>query len=222
MTHLLPVDHIVVLVRDLEPARAAFMQAGFTATPVARHSEAMGTANSCIMLDGVYIELMGIVAETPANESWRALLAAGQGLKGIALASDDIEATAAMLASKGIAGEARDFSRAMPEGDLRFSVIRLPRELTPGLQCIYCQHHTRGLLWTPQAMRHDNGARRILSVGAPGVSALVPFTVSRGGLAVEEREAGCLLVEARKSISAECRKAIADETGIAIETRPLA
>ena len=40
----------------------------------------MGTANSCVMLQGNYIELMGVVAETPANEGWRTLLASGPGL----------------------------------------------------------------------------------------------------------------------------------------------
>lgn len=193
MTVDLAIDHLVVVVPDLEAARAAFGAAGFTATPIARHSETMGTANSCIMLDGRYIELMGIVADTPANEGWRSLLASGAGLKGIALATSDIAATAALLADLQIRTEpARHFSRAMPEGDLRFSVIRLPRDLTPGLQCICCQHHTRDLLWTPASMRHANGATHIIAASAPGVDALASlgFAPSAATIPVSAGEAG--------------------------------
>ncbi|TYR31570.1 VOC family protein [Mesorhizobium microcysteis] len=216
----LPVDHLVCVVNDLSRAVTSFVDADFTATPISRHSDAMGTANSCILLDGAYIELMGIVAGTPANEGWRALLAQGHGLKGIALASDDIAATEKALELQGIAGEVRHFSRAVPEGELRFSVIRLPREMTPGLQCLYCQHHTPALLWTLDAMRHANGATRILSASAPGVEALSPLAVSTDGLPMADTPQAAIVIGTAEPVSAERRDAILAATGIAIETRP--
>ncbi len=219
MTLHLPLDHLVVLVPDLDAARAAFADAGFNPTPIARHSEAMGTANSCIMLDGSYIELMGMVADTPANEGWRALLATGAGLKGFALASDDIAATAAALAAKQIdAGPPRHFSRAMPEGELRFSVIRLPRELTPGLQCIFCQHHTPQLLWTADAMRHPNGAQRIEAAAATGALALTPLA-DPAGIPVEDADEGTIAIAMREPIPAAQLAAIEATCGIRIEQR---
>lgn len=222
MTLHLPVDHFVVLVHDLEDARQVFLAAGFSATPVSRHSDEMGTANSCVMLDGGYIELMGMVAGTPANEGWRALLGEGPGLRGIALASGDIDATAAMLTAKGIdAGPPRHFSRATSEGELRFSVIRLPRALTPGLQCIYCRHHTPELLWTPQAMRHDNGASRIVSARAAGIDALRPLAVA-AGLPVEDGAEGEIGIAMARPVAPEALDAIRHAAGIRIAPRTTA
>lgn len=219
MTLHLPLDHLVVLVPDLDAARAAFADAGFNPTPLARHSEAMGTANSCIMLDGAYIELMGMVADTPANEGWRALLATGAGLKGFALASADIDATAAALAASQIEAEpVRRFSRAMPEGELRFSVIRLPRALTPGLQCIYCQHHTPDLLWTADAMRHPNGALRIEAASAAGVGALAPLA-DPAGTPVGEADQSTIAIAMREPIPVAQLAAIEATCGIRIEPR---
>lgn len=223
MSFYLPIDHFVVLVSNLEAARQSFMDAGFAATVITRHSEAMGTANSCIMLQGNYVELMGMVDETPANEGWRALLASGPGLRGIALASSDVEATSATLAAKHIrAAPPLNFSRLTAEGELRFSVVRLPRDLTPGLQCIYCQHHTPDLLWTPQAMTHPNGATRIVEASVPGALALKPLESDKSGigaLPVRAAAMGSIAVETREPISKACTDAIALTSGIHIETK---
>lgn len=217
MTLHLPVDHLVVLVADLDAARAAFCDAGFNPTPITRHSEAMGTANSCIMLEGSYIELMGIVADTPANEGWRTLLEAGPGLKGFALASDDIAATAAALAAKQIDAEPmRHFSRETGQGELRFSVIRLPRDLTPGLQCIFCQHHTPDLLWTEADKRHPNGAQRIEAASANGTLSLAPLA-GDDGIPVEDTEEGTIAVALQEAIPVAQLAAIEATCGIRIE-----
>lgn len=221
MTIHLPVDHLVTVVSDLEKARAAFANAGFTVTPIARHSEAMGTANACIMLRDVYIELMGIVAETPANEGWRALLEAGPGLRGVALRSTDIAETATMLANRGIEAEpGRDFSRQMPEGELRFSVVRLPRTLTPGLQCLYCQHHTPQLLWTSQAMQHANGATRISAASVAG-SAALSVLASEDGMPIADEPEDRIAINLNAALSSADRDAIHRETGILIEKTPV-
>lgn len=222
MTLLLPVDHLVVLVPDLDAARAAFIDAGFNATPVTRHSEAMGTANSCIMLKGTYIELMSVVAETPANEGWRALLAAGAGLRGFALASEDIEETAGLLAAKQIDAEpVRHFSRETAKGELRFSVIRLPRASTPGLQCIFCQHHTPKLLWTRDAMRHPNGATRLEGASASGIWSLAMLGRCSATFAtpIEEAEEGTIAIAMREAIPVAQLAAIEATCGIRLEPR---
>jgi hypothetical protein len=89
-------------VPDLEAAGAAFEAAGFHVMPQTLHSPAMGTANRCLMLQGAsYIEIMGIVAETEANATWRRLLSDGTGIRGFALRSTDIDASACELASLG-------------------------------------------------------------------------------------------------------------------------
>lgn len=173
MTLFLPVDHVILLVSDPDSAGAAFGKAGFTVTPLARHSAAMGTANRCVMLEGSYIELLGIMQATPANAGWRRLLDKGAGLRGFALRSEDIEASVAELNGKGMATEpVRHFSRPMEGGELRFSIARLDPATTPGYQCLACQHRTPELLWRPELTRHANGARSLLSISTPGARAL--------------------------------------------------
>ncbi|SEP94775.1 Glyoxalase-like domain-containing protein [Faunimonas pinastri] len=176
MTMRLPIDHVVVLVPDLAAAGAAFEAAGFQVTPEARHSPQMGTANRCVMLAGSYIEIMGVVEPTAVNAGWRELLAAGIGIRGLAFRSTDIRATVERLQANGIAAEAvREFSRSTPDGQLRFSIARIAREETPGLQCLFCQHHTPQLLWRPNMLVHPNGASGLESVGLPSPDGLQCF-----------------------------------------------
>lgn len=177
MTSFLPLDHVIILASDPQQAGAAFGEAGFTVTPFSRHSASMGTGNCCIMLEGAYIEIIGVVEATPANAGWRGLLEKGAGIRGIALKTADVEAISREIAEKtGIAPEpVRHFSRQTADGELRFSVARIDTASTPGFQCLACQHHTPELLWRPELMRHANGARRLVSVSTPGVDILQPF-----------------------------------------------
>ena len=52
-------DHLVLCVRDLEAARAAYTHFGFTVTPRAVHP--FGTGNSLVQLEGTYLELLTVV-----------------------------------------------------------------------------------------------------------------------------------------------------------------
>ncbi|WP_018897716.1 VOC family protein [Rhizobium sp. 2MFCol3.1] len=173
MSIRLPVDHVVILVADLDAAGAAFEAAGFHVTRKTLHSAAMGTANRCVMLDGSYIEIMGMVAETIANATWRKVLSDGAGIRGLALRSTDIEASAQALARHAIPAEpVRHFSRMTEDGELRFSITRIDPAATPGLQCLVCQHHTAELLWLPQTLVHANGAARLASITLPQAGSL--------------------------------------------------
>jgi hypothetical protein len=187
MSLRLAIDHVVILVADLKAAGSAFEDAGFHVTLQTRHSPAMGTANRCVMLDGgSYVEIMGIVAETPANATWRSLLAAGAGIRGLALRSMDIDASARELASLGIAAEpVRHFSRMTDDGELRFSITRIDPAATPGVQCLICQHHTAKLLWRPETMNHANGASSLTSVILPQVGSLSALPPNGNGEGIE-------------------------------------
>lgn len=188
MSLRLPIDHVVVLVQDLEAVGSALETAGFHVTPQTRHSPAMGTANRCVMLDGSYIEIMGIFVETPANATWRNLLSQGAGIRGLALGSRDIGASARALASLGIAAEpVRHFSRMTDDGELSFSITRIDPATTPGLQCLVCQHHTADLLWRPDTMNHANGAARLASIVLPQASSLSALPRAEGDAGVEAR-----------------------------------
>lgn len=208
----LPVDHLVALVPDLEAAGAAFRAAGFTTTPLALHSAAMGTANICVMFPNGYLELMGMVTQTEANVGWRSLLALGPGLRGVAFDSPDIDATARDLAAAGLSPEpVRHFSRAVPEGELRFSVTRLSRDVTPGLQCLYCQHHTRALLWQPHLLRHANGAGAMLQAALPDAASLAPLVPLAGTSGLLPLHSGASAL----TLAREARHPAPDDTALA-------
>lgn len=196
MSVKLPIDHVVILVADLDTAGKAFEAAGFQVTPKALHSAAMGTANRCVMLDGNYIEILGIVVETEANATWRTLLADGAGIRGIALRSDDIDASALALASAAIPAEpVRHFSRMTGDGELRFSITRIDPAATPGLQCLVCQHHTADLVWRPETMAHTNRAARLSGIFLPQASMLSGLAQDAGedGVFVEIGEGRLVL-----------------------------
>jgi hypothetical protein len=161
-------DHVVVLVEDLDAAADSFGALGFIVTQTAQHSPEMGTANRCIMLATTYIELLKIVRPTERNAGWRALLTGGPGLRGLALRSDDVEATAARLAQRGLlAGPPLSFSRVTGNGTLEFSVVRASGTADSGLQLFACQHRTSHLLWTPQKTVHTNGAADLAKLTVP-------------------------------------------------------
>lgn len=61
MTSGRSIDHIVIAVRDLDHASAAFSTAGFTLTPRAKHENRMGTSNQLAQFsERNFIELLEV------------------------------------------------------------------------------------------------------------------------------------------------------------------
>ncbi len=79
------VDHVFLLVNDLEKSAEQYRRFGFTLSPRGLHSKEKGTGNYTIMFPDDYFELLGIVSETDGNLHQREKLAAqGEGLHAIA------------------------------------------------------------------------------------------------------------------------------------------
>ncbi len=159
---MLSLDHAIVLVRDLDPAAAAYRRLGFSLTARGYH-EGLGTANHTIMFERTYLELLAVVASGPGSARWTQILERREGLAGVAYATRDARATAATLRSRGIAvPDVIDFSRpvAIPEGtvDARFSVAHLPADVTPSLPAFFCEQRTPEAVWRPEWQRHPNSA----------------------------------------------------------------
>ena len=74
LKHLAGLDHVVILVRQLDKAAESWSRLGFTVSPRGTHSGHLGSANHTIMLGPDYIELLGILTETPHNAPSRAFL----------------------------------------------------------------------------------------------------------------------------------------------------
>src|SRR5512145_919401 len=107
--HLNGIDHVVVLVRDLERARDAYARMAFTLTPRGYHT--LAAQNHCIMFGRDYIELLSVPKPHPAMQYFTDFLAQGEGLGAVALATDDAAAARAGMTAAGIAAdEPLDFS----------------------------------------------------------------------------------------------------------------
>jgi len=162
--HVLGIDHVVILVRDLDKAQQAYARMGFTLTPRGLHT--LGSQNHCLMFGRDYVELLALPKPHPAMQYFTDFLAKGEGLGAIALATDDAGGLYASFAADGIAADAPlDFSRPVEGlGDARFRIAQLPTDASPGCGMFACQHFTRELVWRPDYQRHPNGATEIAAV----------------------------------------------------------
>ncbi len=167
------IDHVFLLVRELDSAAARWRRLGFTLSPKGLHSTHKGTANHTIMLDGDYVELLGVVNPTPANATQRAALARGEeGLAAVACKIDDAREAVAALGALGIpTTDVMDFERpvALPAGGsgrAAFSIAAFAPDAVPHGHVFMCQHHTRDSVWLPELVRHPNGARRLAGLVA--------------------------------------------------------
>jgi catechol 2,3-dioxygenase-like lactoylglutathione lyase family enzyme len=169
------IDHLLIVVSDLDRAAATYRRLGFTLSPRAVHSAHMGTANHTIMLQRDYFELLAVLAPTQANAHWRAALAGGEGLAGFAAATPSAAMAGAAWNNAGFAaGDILAFSRAVERAggiraQARFEVVTLPAGAVPAMSIFACAQLTRDAVWLPELLDHPNTARAIrkLSIAAP-------------------------------------------------------
>ncbi|KAI9030565.1 glyoxalase-like domain-containing protein [Hyaloraphidium curvatum] len=175
LKHIAGVDHVVVAVRALDAAAAAWRALGFTLSPRGEHPPQLGTANHTLMLsDGDYIELLAPVIDTDFNAAMRAFLARGEGIDRVAFKTDDAAAGVAELKARGIdAAGPINFARPvdLPEADgggsaeAAFNVLLYPPSARPaGLGLFACQQLTPDTVWIKSLCRHANGARGLVRV----------------------------------------------------------
>ncbi|MGH6718584.1 MAG: VOC family protein, partial [Alphaproteobacteria bacterium] len=161
-------DHVLVGVRDLATARAAYRRLGFTVTPRGRHV-GWSTGNTCVMFPEDYVELIGVVdPASPRRPIEQRIAEAGDVGVGLALASDDEQRALRSLAAAGLAPEARSLARLLetPEGTVepRFALVHVPPEATPEIPIFVCRHLTPDLVRRPAWLAHANTARGIASL----------------------------------------------------------
>lgn len=165
--NLLGLDHVVVLVNDLDAARDTYSRIGFTLTPRGFHS--IGTQNHCLMFGNDYLELLAVEKPHPVTQYFSDFLATSEGAAAIALATDDAEAAWSSLRASGMQADAPvDFSRpvALPDGtrEARFRVVQLPVDATPGARTFLCQHFTPDIVWRPEYQDHRVGVTGVAGV----------------------------------------------------------
>jgi catechol 2,3-dioxygenase-like lactoylglutathione lyase family enzyme len=97
------IDHVVIAVRDLETASAAYRRLGFTVTPGGEHTGG-ATHNALISFaDGAYFELIAFTEpDREQDHKWWGRLSRGEGTVDVALLSDDLGGDAERLRAAGV------------------------------------------------------------------------------------------------------------------------
>ena len=165
LSSVVGVDHVVITVRDLPASARAWGALGFTISPPGTHSAVLGTGNYTIMFADDYLELLGVLNETPHNLPTRSFLAEREGIERTAFTARDAAKGAAEIRAMGYEPVGPiSFGRPVPltggkTGEARFNVFRWPVDQKPGGMAIFaCQHLTRENVWLPELQSHANGA----------------------------------------------------------------
>ena len=106
---ILGIDHLVILVRNLDDAVRDYQQLGFT---VARGGEHPGGTHNALVgfANGTYLELIAFQdPEQPSDHRWYSYLALGGGLVDFALGATDVEEELARVHQGGL-----DYRGPMP------------------------------------------------------------------------------------------------------------
>ena len=197
-------DHLVIVVRDLEGAVRGYEGLGFAVTPGGEHADGL-TRNALIPFkDGSYLELVAFVdPEDPRDNvwGWRRFLSSGGGLIDYCAASDNLAADVGRLGERnfGVDGPTEG-GRQLPDGrEIRWLIARIRQEgrLLPFL----IEDLTPRDLRVPggSSAEHPNGALGILRLeivtpDAEGaVRAFTTLTGSPGGSGTPLRLGPCLL-----------------------------
>lgn len=176
-------DHVGLIVPDLEAARALWSALGFTLTARAEHTRSgpdgrkvpAGSAQHSVMLQEGYIELMQITDVT-AGHPLTPAMQQRFGLHILALATDDPHATHQALADRGCAlSPVMDWSRAITEGPVqglaRFLFFDTPWQPTDASYLCWVRHMTPELVRPPAMLRHANGAQALRGLTYTGSAA---------------------------------------------------
>jgi catechol 2,3-dioxygenase-like lactoylglutathione lyase family enzyme len=167
--HIHGIDHVVLVVNNLAAACATYERMGFTVTPRGLHT--LGSSNHCIMFTMDYIELLHSPAENPhpSRAFYTDFATRGDGLAGIALATDQLRAAHTELRWAGFSpSEPVSFSRPVKGGDTNreasFRISTLALDKTPGGRIFLCEHLTREVVWRREWQSHALGATAIAAI----------------------------------------------------------
>ena len=172
LKNVVGIDHVVLMVKELDKAAENWKRLGFTVSPRGTHSSHMGTGNYTMMFEPDYMELLGVLTETEHNAPARAFLVRhGDGIERVAFTAIDSAPGAEEIRARGYTPIGpTDFERPvrMPDGSLstaKFRTFQWPTAQAPGgVRIFACQHKTREAVWIPELMQHANGAKRLRQV----------------------------------------------------------
>ncbi len=155
-------DHVVVLVDDLDQAVADYTALGFTVFPGGVHTGEVSHNALICFADGTYLELFRFMRTVEGHQWWHHQ-GHGPGLIDVALLPRDIDADVAAARSRGLTIDGPDDG-----GRLRPDGVRLAwKAASPTAVDLpfLCADVTPRSLRVPAAPVHANGATSIAEVG---------------------------------------------------------
>ena len=137
-------DHVIVLVRDLEAATETYSRLLGREPSWRGAHPGQGTANSLFRLANTYLELLAISGEGPFATRFRKKLERdGEGVAGLAFGTDDADACAAELRARGLpAADPVEGSGADSRTGAKRSWrnVHLPESATRGVLAFAIEH----------------------------------------------------------------------------------
>lgn len=149
------VDHIVIVVPDLDAAMASYRELGFTVVRGGRHP--VGTHNALIGLqDGSYIELVAFYEPSPQHRWWGSLDKGG-GLVDFCLQTDDLSGDTAAFREAGVEiDDPSPLSRKRPDGYELQWLLSIPRPGHRGVAPFLIEDRTPREERVPRETSHAN------------------------------------------------------------------
>jgi hypothetical protein len=157
-------DHVVLVVLDLDTAVAEHRKRGFTVTPGGEHAGGL-THNALVgFQDGSYLELIAFhdVAAAGGKHSWAPVAERGGGWADFAVRSNDVAEDAAALGEL-VVRPPEDGGRTRPDGvAVSWRVVRLEKPLPFLIEDL-----------TARDLRVPHGAAALHANGTTGVASIV-------------------------------------------------
>lgn len=154
------IDHLVIVVTDLEKAAKDYERIGFTVVPGGRHP--VGSHNALISLaDGSYIEIIAFYREAFDHRWWGPLLK-GERLVDYCMQTDDLRGDTQKLRDAGVAiNDPVPWSRTRPDGYELKWLLSLATGSHRGVAPFLIQDITPREERIPEQRDHGNGVTGI-------------------------------------------------------------
>lgn len=154
------IDHLVIVVRELEAAIKSYTDAGFTVVRGGKHP--IGTHNALIGLsDGSYLELIAFLNQLPPHP-WYQRLEKGGGLTDFCMQTDNLAADVESLRRAGVAmNDPSPLTRDRPDGYRVAWVLSIPQAPFNGAMPFLIKDETPRDERLPRERTHANGVTGI-------------------------------------------------------------
>lgn len=167
------IDHVVIVVEELESAIASYSRAGFSVVRGGRHP--IGTHNALIAFaDGSYFELIAFLKPNTGHP-WQAALDKGGGIVDFCMRTDDLAADVESMRRGGVKiGDPYPLTRDRPDGYHLSWVLAVPEPPFNGRVPFLIRDDTPRDERVPRERAHRNGAAGIrmlaIAVDDPGAA----------------------------------------------------